>query len=56
VSAGVQTAHIEQESMLAARIEEGGGTALWEEWWIHRQAVLPSSETWTGWKAGHRGT
>jgi len=27
-------------------------TQSWEEWWIHRQAVLPSSETWTGWKLG----
>jgi len=31
-------------------------TQNWEEWWIHRQAVLPSSETWTGWRVGQRGT
>jgi len=23
---------------------------------IHRQAVLPFSETWAGWRAEHRGT
>ena len=27
-----------------------------EEWWIHWQAVLPFSETWTGGKVGQRGT
>jgi len=31
-------------------------TPNWEEWWIHRQAVLPFSETWTAWRAGQRGT
>jgi len=31
-------------------------TQNWEVWWIHRKAVLPSSETWTGWRAGRRGT
>ena len=31
-------------------------TEIWEEWWIHRQAVRPSSETWTGWRVGRRGT
>ena len=28
----------------------------WEEWWIPQQAVLPSSEPWTGWRVGQRGT
>ena len=31
-------------------------TQNWEEWWIHRKAVLPFSETWRGWRVGHRGT
>ena len=31
-------------------------TPNWEEWWIHRKAVLPYSVTWTGWKVGQRGT
>jgi len=31
-------------------------TPNWEEWWIHWQAVLPFSVTWTGWKVGRRGT
>jgi len=31
-------------------------TQNWEEWWIHQVAVLPSSETWTGWRVGHKGT
>ena len=31
-------------------------TQSWDEWWIHQKAVLPFSETWTGWKAGQRGT
>jgi len=31
-------------------------TPNWEVWWIHQQAVLPSSETWAGWKVGQRGT
>jgi len=26
------------------------------EWWIHWKAVLPFSETWTGWRVGQRGT
>jgi len=28
----------------------------WEEWLIHQKAVLPFSETWTGWRTGCRGT
>jgi len=28
----------------------------WEEWLIHQKAVLPFSETWTGWRVGQRGT
>jgi len=31
-------------------------TQNWEEWWIHQKAVLPFSETWTGWRVGQRGT
>jgi len=31
-------------------------TPNWEEWWIQQKAVLPFSETWTGWKVGQRGT
>jgi len=31
-------------------------TPNWEEWWIHWQAALPFSKTWTGWRAGQRGT
>jgi len=31
-------------------------TQNWEEWLIHRKAVLPFSVTWTGWKVGQRGT
>ena len=31
-------------------------TPNWEEWWIHQQAVLPFSETWTGWRVGQRRT
>jgi len=27
-------------------------TQNWEEWWIHQKAVLPFSETWTGWRVG----
>ena len=30
-------------------------TQNWEEWWIHQKAVLPFSETWTGWRVGQRG-
>jgi len=29
-------------------------TQNWEEWWIHQKAMLPSSETWTGWRVGCR--
>ena len=28
----------------------------WEEWLTHQKAVLLFSETWTGWRAGQRGT
>jgi len=31
-------------------------TQNWEERLIHQQAVLPSSETWTGCRVGQRGT
>jgi len=31
-------------------------TQSWEEWWTHRQAMLPFSETWRGWRAGQTGT
>jgi len=31
-------------------------TQNWEEWLIHQKAVLPFSETWTGWRVGQRGT
>jgi len=31
-------------------------TPNWEEWWIHRNAVPPYSETWIGWRVGQRGT
>ena len=31
-------------------------TQNWEERWIHQKAVLPFSETWTGWRVGQRGT
>jgi len=31
-------------------------TQNWEQWWTHREAVLPSSVTWTGWRVGQRGT
>ena len=31
-------------------------TQSWEEWLIHQEAALPSSETGTGWRAGQRGT
>jgi len=31
-------------------------TQNWEEWLMHQQAVLPLSETWTGWRVGRRGT
>jgi len=38
---------------------DGGTTLLmtqnWEEWLIHWTAVLPFSETWTGWRVGHKG-
>jgi len=27
-------------------------TQNWEEWLIDRKAVLPFSETWTGWRVG----
>jgi len=27
----------------------------WEGWWIQQKAVLPFSETWTGWRVGQRG-
>jgi len=28
----------------------------WEEWLTHQKAVLPFSQTWTGWRVGWRGT
>jgi len=28
----------------------------WEDWWIYQKAVMPFSETWTGWRVGQRGT
>ena len=31
-------------------------TQNWEEWLIQWKAVLPFSETWTGWRTGQRGT
>jgi len=31
-------------------------TQNWEQWRIHQKAVLPFSETWTGWRAGQKGT
>jgi len=27
----------------------------WGEWLIHQKAVLPFSETWTGWRVGCKG-
>ena len=28
----------------------------WDQWLTHQQAAVPFSETWTGWRAGQRGT